>query len=457
MNSNELPVEKNPTAVEKLLRLFSDVRGGEGKTVVLLTLNIFLILTAYYIIKTLREPLILNSEIPGFLKSIGIESPAEVKTYAAAGQAIALMAFIPAYSWIASRVDRIRLIVTVTLFFAANILMFAFAVAANVPFVGVTFFIWVGIFSLSIIAQFWSYANDVYSKEAGARLFPIIGVGMTTGSPVGAWLAKQLFNAQVSTPAMLYLSAGVLLVSLGVYLLANRDVAAPDAEPVSTQAVEGDGKESGFTLVFANPYILMIAGLLVLLNIVNSTGEFILSRLVVERAQELAALDPELDVGSYIGAFYGGFFFWVNIAAVVLQAFIASRLVKRFGLGGVLFALPIVAFGAYSIVAFGVTLGVLRWVKTAENSTDYSLMNTAKQLLWLPTTREEKYKAKQAVDSFFVRLGDVFAALVVYAGSAWLALSVSGFAMVNLGFVGLSAALAIAVALRHRSLSESVE
>ena len=62
------------------------------------------------------------------------------------------------------------------------------------------------------------------------------------------------------------------------------------------------------------------------------------------------------------------------------------------------------------MVALGATLGVVRWIKTAENSTDYSVMNTAKQLLWLPTSREEKYKAKQAVDSFFVRFGDLLAA-----------------------------------------------
>ena len=94
-----------------------------------------------------------------------------MKTFAAAGQALVLMAFVPAYSWFASRVDRMNLIVGVTLFFVANILAFAFAVHAGVPFVGVAFYVWVGFFSLSIIAQFWSYANDIYTKDAGNRLF----------------------------------------------------------------------------------------------------------------------------------------------------------------------------------------------------------------------------------------------------------------------------------------------
>jgi len=109
--------------------------------------NVFLILVSYYVIKTVREPLILGTEVPGFLRALGIHSAAEVKTFAAAGQAIVLMAFVPAYSWFASRVDRMNLIVGVTLFFAANILAFAVAVHAGVPFIGVAFYVWVGFFS----------------------------------------------------------------------------------------------------------------------------------------------------------------------------------------------------------------------------------------------------------------------------------------------------------------------
>jgi len=87
----------------------------------------------------------------------------------------------------------------------------------------------------------------------------------------------------------------------------------------------------------------------------------------------------------------------------------------------------------------------VRWVKTAENATDYSIMNTARQLLWLPTAREEKYKAKQTIDTFFVRGGDVVSAAVVYVGTGVLQLGVSAFAAVNvvLALVWLSIAMLI--------------
>jgi AAA family ATP:ADP antiporter len=438
-----------PGVLDRILGVFSEVHAGEGGRALLMLLNIFLILTSYYIIKTVREPLILQTEVPGFLKAFGIESAAEVKSYAAAGQALVLMAFVPAYSWFASRVDRMRLIYGVTLFFVANVVAFALSVAAGVPFIGIAFYVWVGFFSLSIIAQFWSYANDIYTKDAGNRLFPIIGIGMTAGTPVGAWVAGRLFHAHVPVQVLLYIAAFLLALSLGVYGIVNRDASTRHASQADAALGGGDG----FALVFANRYILLIAALLVLLNVVNTTGEFILSRLVVDRASSLAAGSPGFDKGAFIGEFYGEYFFWVNVVAVVAQAFLASRLVKYFGLAGVLFALPLVALGAYGTVALGATLAVVRWSKTAENSMDYSVMNTARQLLWLPTTREEKYKAKQAVDSFFVRLGDVVSALVVYVGTARLALDASGFAKVNLGIIVVWLVLAASLVRWNRRLT----
>jgi AAA family ATP:ADP antiporter len=252
---------------------------------------------------------------------------------------------------------------------------------------------------------------------------------------------------------MLYLAAALLSLTLVIYLFVNhgtRSHARANELPVVEEPL---GRGNAFWLVFANRYILLIAVLLIILNVVNTTGEYILSDLVVTRASELAAQDQAFDQGDYIGAFYGSYFFWVNVIAVLLQAFVASRLVKRFGLAGVLFALPLIALGAYSFVAIGATIVIVRWAKTAENSTDYSLMNTAKQMMWLRTTREEKYKAKQAVDSFFVRLGDLLAALVVFAGTAWLALDTRGFAVLNLGFVAVWLVLAWVLVKRNRQLA----
>ena len=425
-NTQNPPSEKS--WLDRTLSIFADVRAGEGATAALMLANIFLLLVCYSVIKTVREPLIL------------LGGGAEVRSYAAAGQAILLMGFVPLYSWFASRVDRVKLLVGVTVFFVICVELFATAVAARVPYIGVAFFIWVGIFNVSLVAQFWSFANDIYNKDAGARLFPIIVMGMTAGAPLGSYIAGHLFRTGVSPNVILQISAALLVVSALVYLWINNrhEERSGAPEPMMSAA-------DGFKLVLANPYLRLVAVLIVLLNIVNTTGEYVVARLLTNHVNELAAGNAAFNKQAFIGGFTGDYQFWVNVMAFLLQAFVSSRLIKYRGLRGALLALPLVALGGYAIIAAGVGLSVVRWVKTVENATDYSIMNTARQLLWLPTTREEKYKAKQAIDAFFMRGGDVLSAVVVYVGSGMLHLTVGQFAIVNivltLGWIGVALAI----------------
>ena len=427
--------------IDRLLRLFGDVQSGEGVTVLLMLSNIFLTLLCYSIIKVVREPLIL------------LGGGAEVRSYSSAGQALLLMLFVPFYSWFASRVDRRKLLIGVTLFFVINIELFALAVAAHVPLVGVAFFIWVGIFNNALTAQFWSYANDIYSKPAGDRLFPIIAIGMTAGAPLGSLVAGRLSAAHVAPQMILQVSSALLLVSLGLYLAVNaRETQRTPAAAAAQGALKG---ASGFALVFQSRYLRLIALLIVLLNIVNTTGEFLIASLVQRQAEATVAASAG-DKEAWIGAFYGSYQFWVNVVALVLQFFVTSRLVKYAGLRGALLALPLIALGGYSIVALGVSFAVVRWVKTAENATDYSIMNTARGLLWLPTSREEKYKGKQAIDTFFVRFGDVLATALV-AGAAFLELGPSTLAMINAALSVVWLLVAARVARRNEELSRAPE
>src|SRR5215831_16784042 len=236
--SEATQVQQTPskTWLDRALSAFADVRAGEGATAVLMLSNIFVLLICYAVIKTVREPLVL------------LGGGAEVRSYAAAGQALVLMAFVPLYSWLASRVDRTKLLVGVTLFFVACIELFAIAVTQRVPYVGVAFFIWVGIFNMSLVAQFWSFANDIYTKDAGDRLFPIIVVGMTAGAPIGSLIAARLFHLGVHPQAILQISALLLATSAALYLTINRrvDRRAPAAPPMA--------RTGGFQLVLRSPY-----------------------------------------------------------------------------------------------------------------------------------------------------------------------------------------------------------
>ncbi|HUG55345.1 MAG TPA: translocase [Vicinamibacteria bacterium] len=425
--------------VDRLLRVFSDVRPGEGGTALLMTFNLFLLMVGYYVMKTVREPLIL------------VGGGAEMKSYAAAAQALVLMGFVPLYSWFSSRVDRMRLITGVLVFFIVCIEVFYAGALAGVPFLGFVFYVWVGIFSLASIAQFWSYGNDVYDRPTGERLFPIVQVGATAGSPLGALIAQGLFDAGVRPYTMFHITAALLAVHLVLYFVVERREAGRRSS-AQTRAQEPLAGPGGFTLLLRSPYLRLMAVLLLVLNVVNTTGEYLVGRSLLD-AIERAGATSEAAQESIVGAFYGGYNFWVSVAAVALQAFVVSRLVKYFGIGGVVLALPLVALGTYGVAAAGVGLMALRWAKTAENATDYSVMNTGRQMLWLPTRREEKYKAKQAADTFVVRSGDMLSAALVFAGTTWIGLGVRGFALVNLGIIVVWLFVALLLVRRYRSLA----
>src|SRR5439155_26736895 len=176
---------------ERAFGLFADVPAGESLTAFLLMINIFCLLAAYSMLKTIREPLVLTS--PG---------GAEAKSYAAAAIAGLFLILVPLYSAIASRVSRVRLVNGVTLFFVACLVAFFALQRAGVP-IGVAFFIWVGIFNLMVIAQMWAFANDIYAVNQGKRLFAIIGFGAALGASAGSFATGQLVKEYGPYPFML--------------------------------------------------------------------------------------------------------------------------------------------------------------------------------------------------------------------------------------------------------------
>jgi len=447
--------------LDRALRAFSDVRAGEGATALLLTLNVFLLLSSYYVIKPLREALILAG------------GGAEVKSYAAAGQAILLLALVPLYGMLADHLPRRRLLNVVTGFFVACLVGFWVLARANVG-VGVPFFLWVGVFNVMVVAQFWSFANDLYTREQGERLFPIVAFGASLGAVVGSGVTSRLIPL-LGLPELLLVAAGLLLAATAItnYVDARErhrseqgvparftTAALPAATgeyaviesadgPKVTVSVAGAGSsgKGAFALVLSDRYLLLIALLLLVLNWVNTTGEYILGRTVTAAAAAAVAQGTAggLSVGEYVGRFYSDFFFVVNLAGLVLQLFVVSRLIKYAGVALAVLILPLIAAGGYALLAFAPILGVVRWVKTAENATDYSLQNTVRNILFLPTTREQKYKAKQAIDAFFVRAGDVLSAGLIYVGTSRLDFGAGDFARVNLALALVWVGLAWAV------------
>lgn len=424
--------------VEAVLRLFTDIRAGEGLTVLWLTLNVFLLLTSYYLLKVAREPLIL------------LGGGAEVKSYAAAGQSLLLIGVSAAYGWLSQRVGRMRLIALVSFFFASNLVLFCVLGRLGVP-LGIPFYLWVGVFSLTVITQFWSFAADIYTPEQGKRLFPIVGVGSSVGSVAGARVAKSLLP--IGPYALMLGAAALLLLCLVVTWRVNkRELAKARLAATSEQTL---GNDNGFAMLFRDRYLLAVAALALVLNWVNTTGEYALDRtLVAEAPSKAAALG--ISSSQYIGDFKANYFAWVNALGVLFQLFAVSRILKHVGVRRALFLMPVVSLGGYGSAALVPVLSVLFVAKVAENTLDYSLQTTSRQALWLITSRDAKYKVKQIIDTFVVRAGDVLSAAVVWVGTS-LALSTQHFLFWNVGLIFVWFGVLMVLGREHQRRSEAVD
>ncbi|RUM44378.1 MAG: hypothetical protein DSY80_04440, partial [Desulfocapsa sp.] len=324
---------KQLTKIERFLRIFTDVRSGEGKTALLMFANVFLILLAYYCIKPIREGWISVSDISGFTKM-------EIKAYSSFFQSIFLLFIVAWYSRLASSLQRSALISRVTLFCISNIVIFWFLqpdlFIKSLPYTGIIFYLWVGMFGVFIVAQFWTFCADIYTEERGKRLLPMIAIGATSGAAAGSWLVAQLLESGlVSIENLLLVATVPLFFSIGLSRMVDRreyraSVPVKETDNGKSQKQEKEGLRfllSGAKLVFVSRFLLAAALVTLLGNWVNTNGENLLFRVIEEtlttQATEQGIINPAAILAftrSGTTQFYGNFFFWVNIVALLLQS-----------------------------------------------------------------------------------------------------------------------------------------
>ncbi|HET9990287.1 MAG TPA: MFS transporter [Kofleriaceae bacterium] len=416
----------------RLLRPFTKVHPEEALTVVLMTLAAFMLLTAYYLLKTVREPLIL------------LQGGAAVKLYARAGQGVLMVGVVYVYGELARRYGRVKLLGGVFLFFISNLAVFAVLAGTSVP-IGLAFFLWVGVFSYTVVAQFWALAADIYSDEQGKRLFPIIGAGSSIGAVIGGLFAKSLvpFGPQV----LMGTAVVILLACVGVIVWVERRAIVAAKQEDKNHPDEPMAKERVWHHLLRDRYLIYIAGLVVFLNWVNSTGEYLLDRTLVVAAKDAATHGASAT--AYIGAFKADYYVWYNSIGLGLELFVVSRVFKLVGVRNALFVLPIFALFAYGGVVFFPVLAILRLVKIGENSLQYSLQDTSRHALFLVATRVEKFVGKTATDTIAVRIGAIMSTLVVIIG-AWLEWSTSTFAAISVGLAVVWLGFVILIGREHR-------
>jgi AAA family ATP:ADP antiporter len=451
------------TPLERFLGSFTDIRAGEGPTGLVLFANVFLILCAYYFVKPLRDSWIAVSPIEGLSKM-------EVKAYSSFAQSLLLAGISSLFAYLSATVTRRKLITGSTMFVISNLVVFWLLrpgfLFENLSWAGVAFYLWVGMFGVFIVAQFWTMAADLYAGERGTRLLPLIAIGATGGAAFGSWLTGKLLDLGLDQGGLLLLTILPLAVSIGLTQIADRRGPlgrgpAPEIKKAAPAAKPRGGRGAiGFLL--SHPYLVTVALVVMLANWVNTNGENLLFRVIQDSlsseaaAQGLTGEALSEFTGRETAKVYSNMFLWVNILALFAQAFFASRLLRYGGFGAIMLMLPSIALVSYSTMALLPILAVVRVLKIAENATDYSINNTARQVLWLPTTSEMKYRAKPAIDSLFVRLGDGFAALTVLVGARFLDLSTQRFFVFNvLLVVAWLAASTVIVRMYSRMMAET--
>ena len=353
------------SALERALRLFTEVRSGEGGPALRMLASLFALVAANAVVKPARDGFLAAESIAGI-------SEMELKAYTSFAQALLLFGLVPAYAAFSARVPRSTLVTRVTLGFAAMLVVFwglrPGLVFDDVRFCGIVFYLWVGVFNVFAVSQFWVFGADLHSPEGGRRLFPLIGIGASAGAAAGSWAARELLGSGIADTYALLLVAALLVVA-SVVLLGQAEQASgrtPSARPW----VPAEPTLNAIRLVLARRALWAMALVVLLVNWVKANSDNLLFAVVQEVLRDEAAARSlgEDFLRDGTTAFYAGFFFWVNLGSLVLQAFVASRLLRFGGFRVLFLILPTVSLLGYSALLVAPTLFVFRLAKIAEDA-----------------------------------------------------------------------------------------
>ena len=431
------------TRTERFLSLFTTLRAGEGQAAYRLCLQSFLIVLSYYLLKVIREPLILA------------DGTAELRAYTTAMQALLLMLIVPVFARLyqsaSSRAEKYHLLRNTLLFFLANLLLFALAYQLGWR-IAIAFYVWLGIFSVMVLAVFWAFAADLFNLKSGQRIFPLIAAASSLGALLGSASAGWLYLRLGADGVM---CCAALLLFIPWWLCSKTESCVP-GDSRSHVHSPPDSKPypvlEGFRIVFRNHYLTLIAGFVILLNLINTNGEYIVASFVTDHAHSEAVSADAVD--AYIAVFYSQYLFATTLLSFLIQLFLVSRIYDRLGIEGALYILPVLMVLNYSAIALFPLLVVARAAMVLENSVYYSLENTTRHALFLPVSRQEKYIGKHTIDTFFFRLGDVLSGTFVYLASIVIGLGLVGFVIINIVLAFALLLMSAAIGREHRAAAQ---
>jgi AAA family ATP:ADP antiporter len=408
--------------LERMLRF----QRGDVPRGLLLFAYLFLVLAAYVVGQVARDALFLGrfaaSRLPFADLTLFLLVTVVIGLYVRAGRRLAL--------------DRL-LAGSLVLFGGVALLLAILARGFPAAWVFPVVYVWVGIYGVLAPAQVWTLANYVLTPREARRLFGFIGAGATLGATAGGILSSALAHRAGALSLLVVMSALLLLATLPVQALwrlrprlAEDAGAAPEGRP---------GLRASLQLVLDSPHLRAIAGVVLISSFVTSVTGW----------QFKAMAQQALVTQNSLAAFFGGFNASVGALCVVTQLLLTAGLLRRFGLGPVLFLLPAcLLFGSMGLLASG-TLAAAVLLKGADKVLRYSIDRPAVELLYLPVPPGLKLSAKSFIDTVAWRAGDGLAGLAVLAFVTLGGMGPVHLALVVLPFVGLWLVLASRVHRRY--------
>ncbi len=391
-----------------LLRKAVDVRAEEIRALFLGFLYYFLILSSYYVIRPIRDD---------FGAAGGIENLPWMFT----GTLVTMLIANALFSALVAKFSRRRFIPIAYRFFISNLLIFLVLLAAlsknNQIWVGRVFFVWTSVFNLFVVSVFWAFMVDVFSSDQGKRLFAFISIGGTLGAIVGASITAGLVQ-KIGTLNLLLISAVLLELSAQCV----RFFQVPDSE-IKKKVIEetpvGGGIWAGVLHNLSSPYLLGISAYMLLYAITSTLLYF---------QQVGIAASVFTDRGART-AFFARVDLLVNVLTILLQAFVTGRLLKWLGVGVTLAILPALSVLGFTGMGIKPALALLVIFLTVRRAGNFAIARPARETLFTVISREDKYKAKNFIDTVVYRTGDQIGAWASPALS-WLGLGLTGVSFV---------------------------
>jgi AAA family ATP:ADP antiporter len=401
-----------------LLRRLVVLQPGEAPALLASFATLLCMFASYTILRPVRD-------------ALGITSGLEKIPYLFWGVFVVMLVLQPVYGWLTSRFPRTVFLPWVYGFFAANLVGFYlwFRLQEDHVWIARTYFVWVSVFNLFVVAAFWSLMADVFNREQAGRLFGAIWAGASTGGLIGPLVAHYL-AVPLGAINLLPISAALLVLSLvfmtqvirwqRAHAAAPREVAGQPPEPRADAAL-GGSMWAAFAQVVRSPYLLGIALFVLLMTWVSTF-------LYLEQQAFVAKVFTSADERT---RFFGGIDFWVQAASLVIQLLLFGRLFKWVGLRVILVSVPVIMTAGYALFALAPRFMVLVVVYAVRRVGDYALTRPCRDALFTVVSREEKYKAKSLIDTFAYRGGDAL------SGSLYKALT-GGFGATpaSIGWLG---------------------